>query len=147
MRGPSGAADAPAADGLRPLRASDAGAIAGMCSENTWIAKTWGGPAGLAASGYAWGAFDGSRLVAVACTFFAGSRHEDLGVVTEPEYRGRGMSPACVRPLCADIVQRGHVPTWTASHDNAASRRVDEKAGFREVGTDVLYGVGVDLPG
>jgi predicted GNAT family acetyltransferase len=117
-----------------------------MDPDNQWIATTRGGSAGLAASGYAWGAFDGPRLVAVACTFFLGSRHEELGVATEPEYRGRRLSPACVRPLCADIVKRGHIPTWTASHDNAASRRVAEKTGFQVVGTDVLYGVGVDLP-
>jgi hypothetical protein len=39
-------------------------ALAGLGEETGWIASTWGGPEGLAASGTGWGAFDGRLLVA-----------------------------------------------------------------------------------
>jgi len=74
----------PGNDFVRRLAVSDAGHLQVLRPATAWVAKTWGGPAGLAASGYAWGAFADGRLVSVACTFFVGFRHEDLGVATEP---------------------------------------------------------------
>ena len=71
--------------------AAVAGRLAGLGPETrSWIAATWGGPGGLAASGTGWGAFQGRRLVAVACPFFVGAGYEDLGVATEPGFRGSG---------------------------------------------------------
>jgi len=45
--------------------------------------KSWGGHAGLAASGTAWAAFADDRPVAVVSTFLPGGEYEDIGVVTE----------------------------------------------------------------
>ena len=84
----------------------------------------------MAASGYAWGAFSDGRLASVACTFFLGERYEDIGVVTEEEFRGMGLSVACAGALCGDIINRGHRPSWTTWADNQASIRVAEKLGF-----------------
>jgi predicted GNAT family acetyltransferase len=92
------------------------------------------------------GAFDGTRLVSIAATFFLGVRHEELAVVTEPAYRGRGLSTGCVAALCRDVLARGRVPSWSTGRDNTASRREAEKAGFTLVRHDVLYVVGVDVP-
>jgi predicted GNAT family acetyltransferase len=121
---------APAAAVIRPLRPADAGQLAGLSPEVAWIAATWGGPAGLAASGHAWGAFRQGRLAAVACSFFVGVRYEDIGVVTEPAERGRGLSAACAGALCLAIRGRGRRPSWSTAPDNAASLRVAEKLGF-----------------
>ena len=115
---------------IRPLHPADAGQLAGLSPEVAWIAATWSGPAGLAASGHAWGAFRRGGLVAVACSFFVGVRYEDIGVVTEPAERGRGLSAACAGALCLDIRGRGRRPSWSTSPDNAASLRVAEKLGF-----------------
>lgn len=145
-RGGGGAPAGPPPANLRRLAAADADAVHALSEPLGWISKTWGGPAGLAASGYAWGAFAGARLVALACTFFLGVRHEEIGVMTEPEYRGQGLSTACARAVCGDIVARGRVPSWTTAPDNIASRRVAEKAGFRFIGPDLLYAIGVALP-
>jgi RimJ/RimL family protein N-acetyltransferase len=131
---------------IRRLVAADAGPLAALGGELSWISASWGGPAGLAASGTAWGAHDGGRLVSVACPFFAGSRFEDLGVVTEPGWRGQGLSTACAGALCADVLARGRVPSWTTSPDNAASLRVAERLGFRFVRADELLAVGVAIP-
>jgi predicted GNAT family acetyltransferase len=75
-----------------------------------------------------------------------GERYEDLGVVTEPEFRGRGLSVACAGALCEDIQSRGHWPSWTTSPDNTASIRVAEKLGFSLQRRDILYAIGVPIP-
>ena len=131
---------------IRPLRPTDAGQLADLSPEVAWITATWGGPAGLAASGHAWGAFRSGRLAAVACSFFVGVRYEDIGVVTEPAERGRGLSAACAGALCLDIQGRGRRPSWSTSPDNAASRRVAEKLGFLVQRRDRLLVVGQPVP-
>jgi RimJ/RimL family protein N-acetyltransferase len=136
----------PGNDFVRRLAVSDAGHLQVLSPATAWIAKTWGGPAGLAASGYAWGAFADGRLVSVACTFFVGFRHEDLGVATEPGFERRGLSTACAGALCGDVLRRGRHASWTTSPDNLASLRVAEKLGFEIQRRDWLYVIGVPVP-
>ncbi len=124
---------------VRRLTLADAPHLWALHSENAWISKTWGGPLGLAASGYAFGAFINQQLVALACTFYLGAHYEDIGVITEREFRGRGLSTACAAALCADIIARGHIPSWSTSTDNLASIRVAEKLGFTLHRHDMLY--------
>jgi RimJ/RimL family protein N-acetyltransferase len=121
----------PGAAEVRRLGPGDARSLAGLGSETDWIASTWGGPEGLAASGTGWGAFCERRLVAVSCPFFVGAAYEDLGVATEPGFRGLGLSTACAAAVCEDVRRRGRVPSWTTSPDNTASLRVAAKLGFR----------------
>lgn len=85
-------------------------------------------------------------LASVAVPFFIGERYEDPGVVTEAEYRGRGLSTACAARLLADIRARGRLLTWTTSPDNVASLRVARKLGFRPVREDQLYLVRTPVP-
>jgi GNAT superfamily N-acetyltransferase len=131
---------------VRRLTAADAPGLAGLQSSLAWICETWGGPAGLAASGMAWGAFDDGRPVAVAAAFYVGRAHEEVGVVTEPGQRGQGLSTACAAALIGDIRARGRRPSWTTSPDNTASRAVAARLGFVSVRDDVLYAVGVPVP-
>ena len=136
----------PHATVVRRLGPADVAYLSGLSPESIWIAKTWGGLAGLAASGMAWGAFVDDHLVAVACTFFVGEQTEELGVVTERGFRGLGLSAACAGGLCEDIRRRGRRPTWTTSPDNAASIRVAEKLGFRLQDRDYSYVIGIPIP-
>jgi RimJ/RimL family protein N-acetyltransferase len=131
---------------VRRLGPPDAYHLWGLSPESAWISKTWGGPQGLASSGFAWGAFVAGQLASVACTFFLGETYEDIGVVTEPGFRGLGLSTACARALCLDIHSRGHRPSWTTSPDNTASLRVAEKLGFAIQRHDLLYVVGIPIP-
>ena len=131
---------------VRRLTVTDAHHLWGLSPAAAWITKTWGGAAGMASSGYAWGAFADDRLVSVACTFFAGSRHEDLGVASEPGFVGRGLSTACAGALCGDVLRRGRHASWTTSPDNLASLRVAEKLGFAEQRRDWSYVIGVAVP-
>ena len=131
---------------IRPLRVEDADAVAGLSEPLAWITRTWGGPAGLATSRLAWGAFVDGELASVACTFFLGFRHEELAAVTEPHARRRGLSTACAAALCADIRARGRRPGWSTSAANAASRSTAERLGFHLVREGLLYAVDVDVP-
>lgn len=131
---------------VRRLVAADADALAGLDPTLAWISATAGGPAGLAASGAAWAAFDGARVVSVACPFFRGDAHEDIGVVTEPDHRRRGLSTACAAAVAAEIRARGRRPSWTTSPENAGSRAVAARLGFVHERDDVLYAVRVPIP-
>ena len=131
---------------IRRLGAADAQQLWALTPESLWIANTWGGPGGLATSGYAWAAFVGGELASVACTFSIAERFEDVGVITEPTFRGRGLSPACAAALCADIRARGRLPCWSTSPDNAASVRVAEKLGFRTHHHGRLWVLGRSAP-
>ncbi|NUO82642.1 GNAT family N-acetyltransferase [candidate division KSB1 bacterium] len=131
---------------VRRLSAHDAHHLWGISPDNFWISKTWGGPNGLAASGRGWGAFWDNHLASVACTFYLGEKYEDIGVVTEPQFRGGGLSTTCAAALCEDILARGHQPSWTTSPDNLASIRVAEKLGFVLQRRNVLHVVGIPIP-
>jgi RimJ/RimL family protein N-acetyltransferase len=131
---------------VRRLGPDDAGPLARLGEDSAWIADTWGGPEGLAAGGTAWGAFAGSRLVAVACPFFVATVYEDLGVATEPGFRRLGLSTACAGAVCQDVRRRGRVPSWTTSPDNTASLRVAAKLGFTLQRRDRLLVVDVPIP-
>jgi RimJ/RimL family protein N-acetyltransferase len=133
-------------DAVRRLGPSDTHLLQSLDPESAWISKTWGGPGGLARSGFGWGAFVAGQLASVACTFFLGETYEEIGVVTEPRFRGLGLSTACARALCHDIRARGHQPSWTTSPDNSASIRVAEKLGFIGQRNDWLYVVGIEIP-
>ena len=131
---------------VRRLTAADAAALARLDPSIAWIAGTWGGPAGLAASGHAWAAFADHEVVSVAASFLVSERYEDLGVVTDPDHRGRGLATACTAALAGDVRRRGRQPTWTTSPDNAGSRGVAGELGFEPVRDDVLYVVNAPIP-
>lgn len=131
---------------VRCLEPSDTASLHALDDDCAWISKTWGGPSGLAASGFGWGAFVGAHLVSVACTFFLGATYEEIGVVTAPTFRGARLSVACAAALCRDIWSRGHRPGWTTSPDNAASLRVADQLAFAFHRHDWLYVVGLSIP-
>ncbi|MGX1908038.1 GNAT family N-acetyltransferase [Streptomyces phaeochromogenes] len=84
---------------------------------------SWGDPLGLTASGHGWAAVDRKgQMPAVACTYFRGTRYEDIAVFTAPDRRRHRLALACVTALAADIVARGHVPSWNCSVLNRARR-------------------------
>lgn len=140
LRLPSGAV-------VRRLAAGDVSALRGLREESSWISHSWGGPAGLAGSGYAFGAFRDGQLVSVACSFEIGDRYEDIGVVTEAGFRGQGLAGACAERLCSEIFARGRVPSWSTVRENTPSLRVAEKLGFTLARTGVIYAVNKAVPG
>ncbi|MGW9170878.1 GNAT family N-acetyltransferase [Streptomyces decoyicus] len=116
---------------VRRLTPADAAALTGLTADMAWVHSSWGSPAGLAASGHGWAAFQKDRILAVACTYFRGTTFEDVACVTVPELRRQRLALACVTALCQDIAARGHTPSWTCSRDNRPSRLLAWTAGFR----------------
>ena len=143
---PDSAVPPPPAAEVRLLTTADAAAFAGLSAESTWICETWGDAAGLLAAGVARGVLVDGRAASVAVPFYVGADHEDIGVVTDPAYRGRGLSTACAGALVADIRGRGRVPTWTTSPDNARSLAVAAHLGFAHVRDDLLHAVRTAIP-
>jgi GNAT superfamily N-acetyltransferase len=144
---PAGAGLPTPRPGVRRLGTADTAALEALHPSIAWISETWNGPAGLSASGRAWAAFEDGVPVSVACAFFVGEQHEDIGVATDPGHRNRGLSTACAAAAAADIRERGRTPTWTTSPDNLASRAVAARLGFVHVRDDVLYAVRTPIPG
>ena len=143
---PADAVSPAAAQQARRLGPPDAAALRAYDPAGSWIWSTWGGPDELAAVRVAHGAFVDGRLVSVALPFFLGTRHADIGVVTEAGWRGRGLSTACAAAVVADLLARGLTPTWTTSPDNTASRAVAARLGFVPHREDVLYAVRTPIP-
>ncbi|MGW7368004.1 GNAT family N-acetyltransferase [Streptomyces sp. NPDC054841] len=115
---------------IRRLTTDDAPSLVALGPDMAWIHASWGGPSGLAASGFAWAAFRKDQIHAVACTYFLGSAYEDIACATVPDHRRRHLSLACITALCSDIAARGRTPTWTCSRDNRPSRLLAWTAGF-----------------
>jgi len=70
-----------------------------------------------------------------------------LGVVTEYESRGRGLSRACAAALIEDVRGRRRMPCWGTTPDNEASLRVARKLGFRRLPDAMHFGAGAPLSG
>ncbi len=84
-------------------------------------------------SGHVAGAIRDGALVSLAHTFATSELHADIGVVTQPDWRGQGLATsaaACV----AMAIQRDHrTPVWSCGGLNIASLRIAARLGFEEV--------------
>lgn len=77
------------------------------------------------------GTFVGDRLASVASMYpWSGTRLADLGVITLPDFRGRGLGRATVRAMSAEALRRGYEPQYRCQLDNAASVALARAAGF-----------------
>jgi RimJ/RimL family protein N-acetyltransferase len=81
------------------------------------------------------GTFVQGRLACIASMYPWRDIHlADLGVVTLPAYRGRGVARATVRALSATALQRGYEPQYRCQMDNVASAALAGSAGFERFG-------------
>jgi hypothetical protein len=78
---------------------------------------------------------EGSEVVAAAGYQHWPGSVAHLGVLTGDRYRGRGLAGLVASAAVADALDRGMLPQWRARP--AASRRVAERLGFRELGTQL----------
>ncbi|WP_394770678.1 GNAT family N-acetyltransferase [Lacisediminihabitans sp.] len=81
------------------------------------------------------GTFVDGRLVAAASMYpWDGTRLADLGTITLPEYRGRGLARATVRAISAQAIAMGYEPQYRRQLDNAPSVALARSAGFVRFG-------------
>lgn len=82
------------------------------------------------------GAFAQGRLVSAASAYpWGGARLADIGVVTLPEFRGRGHARAVVRALCKYTAEQGYEPQYRCQFDNEPSIALAKSAGLTYFGT------------
>ncbi|MCA9878914.1 MAG: GNAT family N-acetyltransferase, partial [Thermomicrobiales bacterium] len=93
----------------------------------TWLRESWPFSAMLV---------DG-RAVSLCYSARRTSHVAEAGVVTAPEYRGRGYAAPAVAAWAQAIRAAGITPVYSTSADNHASRAVARKLGLREIGWDV----------
>lgn len=128
---------------VRRLEPSDTDALLALGADAAWISRSWGGALGLAASGHGWAAVTRrGEIRAIACTYFRGTRYEDVAVFTATDHRRHHLASACVTALTADITARGRTPSWNCSVLNRASRLLAWTAGFRLVREYVHHAAG-----
>lgn len=81
------------------------------------------------------GTFVEGRLAAAASMFpWRGTRLADLGVITLPEFRGRGLARATVLAMAAEALAQGYEPQYRCQLDNAPSVALALASGFRRFG-------------
>ncbi len=137
---------APAGMAIRAICPDDLVLLEALSDEIRWIADRWQGMENLSRSGWAVGAFEGERLLSVAAVSALGREIGEMAVVTEPDARGRGASPACSGVLARIIIASGRRAGWSTSIDNLASQAVASKLGFVLVDRDELWWEGAPPP-
>lgn len=82
-----------------------------------------------------YGTFADGALVAAASAYpWRGSRLADIGVITLPAFRGRGLARRVVRAIAGDALRQGYEPQYRCQLDNLASIALAGSAGFARFG-------------
>ncbi|MBA2467968.1 MAG: GNAT family N-acetyltransferase [Chloroflexia bacterium] len=83
--------------------------------------------------GHVAGAIRDDALVSLAYTFAVSDRHADIGVVTHPDWRDRGLATAVAACVASAIQAAGQIPVWSCGGPNLASLRIAARLGFTQV--------------
>ena len=77
------------------------------------------------------GCFEGDQMVAAA-SGYRRSGFIDLGVLTDPSFRGRRLAPAMVAALSHECTAKNLIAMYRCDQTNGASRRVAVASGFTQ---------------
>lgn len=78
-------------------------------------------------------AYDGSKIIGVACASADSNTMWQIGVDVLPEYRGYGVAVKLVNMLTVETLNRGGVPYYTTDCSNINSQKVAIKSGYISV--------------
>jgi GNAT superfamily N-acetyltransferase len=136
IRGPAWLGYADATDfhpvdsrGTRPLTRKDqpvVAALAQAAGPEAWGESGLGEP-----SGWRYGCFEGSELVAAGTAKPWGIDLWHLGILTHPAYRQQGWGRAVVSQMAADALAAGAIPQYRASLRNQPSLALASSLGFQ----------------
>lgn len=77
------------------------------------------------------GCFVEDRLVSAASMYpWSGTSFADLGVITLPQFRGKGFGKQTVRVISAQALRLGYEPQYRCQPDNVSSIRLAQASGF-----------------
>jgi GNAT superfamily N-acetyltransferase len=76
------------------------------------------------------GGFAGERLVCYAGFRYWEEKFADIGILTHPEFRRRGVGKWLVSALCEWCLENGVIPMYRVDPENSGSRRIAEALGF-----------------
>jgi len=77
-----------------------------------------------------YGIFSGRKLACAASVWLWGDRLADLGVITRPEFRGKGLGRAAVAQVAQTAIDAGRLPLYRCEDTNPASRALARSLGF-----------------
>ena len=72
-----------------------------------------------------------------AIPFEMAMNYGDIGIMTRPEYRGRGLGSIAVAAMCARLRENGLEPLYRCDEDNVGSIKVSAGLGF-EIATQLV---------
>ena len=96
-------------------------------------AFSWDSNDAFLEKGLGYAAMDGDRVATVAFSSAVSSEEIDIGVETDPDYRGRGLAAGVAGKMCEAVLALGKKPIWSCSTMNTASEKTAEKIGFIKV--------------
>ena len=82
----------------------------------------------------AFGTFDGERLVALA-SMYLWNGFADIGILTDPAYRGRGTGKAAASALVEYLIPQDFVIFWRNETSNIGSGKIAQALGFTPLST------------
>ncbi|MBM4555309.1 GNAT family N-acetyltransferase [Prescottella equi] len=110
---------------LQSLCPPDDVAEAGLTGKSTWYTIVDDDHRPLASAGYT----EWQGIVA------------DMGALTAPFARRRGLGMTAAQLATNDALDAGLIPQWRAHRDNVASRRLAARLGYEELGTHLSIAV------
>lgn len=78
----------------------------------------------------------------IACNAFSaaiGNGQMDIGIETNPEYRGKGLGKVIAAQMVKYALSQGYEPIWGCDTRNIGSLRIAEAVGFEVVGKHYMY--------
>jgi GNAT superfamily N-acetyltransferase len=73
------------------------------------------------------------RIASASFAAYVDGEEVDVGIETDPAWRGRGLAERVCRRMIENCLERGLRPVWGCRKDNIGSRRLARKLGFSEI--------------
>jgi RimJ/RimL family protein N-acetyltransferase len=122
------------------LTTKDAPLLARFFTAHSWLWEFFMTPECLLEKGQVAAAFVGPEPACVAVTLAYTKRYMEMGVVTRPEYRGRGLALDCCRLLSKTEYELcGRLPCWRTQAKNIGSVKVAKGLGLQETPSSGEY--------